>query len=405
MLTDTRLRTIVNKPYDGPNEIADRDGLSARISPKGKITFQYRYRFNGKPVRMKVGEYGKMSLKDARYAVAEYRELLAKGKNPAVCVKQAIAFEQGKRSIADVVNDYLLLPNVIKLVAYKEVKSALMRHVVNKYGDYIADDITTRQWMDIFGEITRAGHAVTAGLVLKRMKIIINSAIRRGLMTSTAINNIRVADVGEHYAVGERYLSCDEIGHFWRTVDSSQIYPQNKVALKLLLLTGCRVGELQKMRREHLDLDNGVWTVPAEVAKTRSEIRRGLSDLSIKMLREVLSSHEYDYVFPPVLNGGNRPVNVSVIKVAAIFVRKRMGGKSWSCHDLRRTCRTHLSAIGVPVHIAEKILGHSLRGMLAVYDKFDYLDEQRAALNKFADYVLSLADVSPTLSKNLITSW
>jgi integrase len=149
------------------------------------------------------------------------------------------------------------------------------------------------------------------------------------------------------------------------------------------------------MRREHLDLDNGVWTVPAAVAKTRSEIRRGLSDLSIKMLREVLTSHEYDYVFPPVINGGNRPVNASVIKVAAIFVRKRMGGKSWSCHDLRRTCRTHLSAIGVPVHIAEKVLGHSLRGILAVYDKYDYLDEQKEALNKFADYVLSLADVKP----------
>lgn len=336
-----------------------------------------------------------MSLKDARYAVAEYRELLAKGKNPALCVKQAIAFEQGKRSITDVVEDYLSLPNVIKLVAYKEVKSALMRHVVNKYGDYIADDVTTKQWMDIFGEITAAGHAVTAGLILKRMKIIVNSAIRRGLMTNTAINNIRVADVGEHYAVGERYLSCEEIGHFWRTVDSSQIYPQNKIALKLLLLTGCRVGELQKMRREHLDLDNGVWTVPAAVAKTRSEIRRGLSDLSIKMLREVLTSHEYDYVLPPVINGGNRPVNASVIKVAAIFVRKRMGGKSWSCHDLRRTCRTHLSAIGVPVHIAEKVLGHSLRGILAVYDKYDYLDEQKEALNKFADYVLSLADVKP----------
>ncbi|EFK2283430.1 tyrosine-type recombinase/integrase [Escherichia coli] len=404
MLTDTRLRTIANKPYDGPSEIADRDGLSARISPKGKITFQYRYRFNGKPVRMKIGEYGKMSLKDARYAVSEYRELLTKGKNPALCVKQAIAFEQGKRSISDVVEDYLSLPNVIKLVAYKEVKSALMRHVVNKYGDYIADDVTTKQWMDIFGEITAAGHAVTAGLILKRMKIIVNSAIRRGLMTNTAINNIRVADVGEHYAVGERYLSCEEIGHFWRTVDSSQIYPQNKIALKLLLLTGCRVGELQKMRREHLDLDNGVWTVPAAVAKTRSEIRRGLSDLSIKMLREVLTSHEYDYVFPPVINGGNRPVNVSVIKVAAIFVRKRMGGKSWSCHDLRRTCRTHLSAIGVPVHIAEKILGHSLRGILAVYDKYDYLDEQKEALNKFADYVLSLADVKPIRSKNCITS-
>ncbi|EFW0644944.1 DUF4102 domain-containing protein, partial [Shigella flexneri] len=48
-ISDTKLRTIYGKPYSGPQEVADADGLSVRISPKGVIQFQYRYRWHGKP--------------------------------------------------------------------------------------------------------------------------------------------------------------------------------------------------------------------------------------------------------------------------------------------------------------------------------------------------------------------
>lgn len=56
-ISDTKLRTIHGKPYSGPQEVADADGLSVRISPKGVIQFQYRYRWNGKPQRLGLGRY------------------------------------------------------------------------------------------------------------------------------------------------------------------------------------------------------------------------------------------------------------------------------------------------------------------------------------------------------------
>lgn len=54
-ISDTKLRTIYGKPYSGPQEVADADGLSVRISPKGVIQFQYRYRWHGKPNRLGLG--------------------------------------------------------------------------------------------------------------------------------------------------------------------------------------------------------------------------------------------------------------------------------------------------------------------------------------------------------------
>lgn len=78
-LSDTKLRSINGKAYNGPAELTDGDGLSVRITPSGTITFQHRYRWNGKPVRLTVGRYPSTSLKDARIAVGEMRGLYTKG--------------------------------------------------------------------------------------------------------------------------------------------------------------------------------------------------------------------------------------------------------------------------------------------------------------------------------------
>ena len=72
-ISDTKLRTIYGKPYSGPQEVADADGLSVRISPKGVIQFQYRYRWHGKPNRLGLGRYPSLSLKDARQITADLR--------------------------------------------------------------------------------------------------------------------------------------------------------------------------------------------------------------------------------------------------------------------------------------------------------------------------------------------
>ncbi|EFX3176281.1 TPA: DUF4102 domain-containing protein, partial [Shigella flexneri] len=81
-ISDTKLRTIYGKPYSGPQELADADGLSVRISPKGVIQFQYRYRWHGKPNRLGLGRYPSLSLKDARQITADLRKLYFSGTDP-----------------------------------------------------------------------------------------------------------------------------------------------------------------------------------------------------------------------------------------------------------------------------------------------------------------------------------
>ncbi|EFZ4481463.1 TPA: DUF4102 domain-containing protein, partial [Shigella flexneri] len=89
-ISDTKLRTIYGKPYSGPQELADADGLSVRISPKGVIQFQYRYRWHGKPNRLGLGRYPSLSLKDARQITADLRKLYFSGTDPRTYFEEKV---------------------------------------------------------------------------------------------------------------------------------------------------------------------------------------------------------------------------------------------------------------------------------------------------------------------------
>ena len=81
-LTNTQLTKLLSKEYNKPFELSDRDSLSVRVSAKGKIAWQYRYRFDGKPDRVTLGHYPYISLSEARAWVPSLRGLVVDGKNP-----------------------------------------------------------------------------------------------------------------------------------------------------------------------------------------------------------------------------------------------------------------------------------------------------------------------------------
>ena len=98
-ISDTKLRSIHGKPYSGSPEITDSDGLGVRITPRGIINFQYRYRWQGKQHRIGIGKYPAVSLHDARNRVAELRLSLDKGIDPKAAAAHSKATT--KPTVAD----------------------------------------------------------------------------------------------------------------------------------------------------------------------------------------------------------------------------------------------------------------------------------------------------------------
>lgn len=393
MLTDAKLRKMNGKPIPKRIEVSDANGLSVRITPNGVIVFQYRYKIDGRPRRMTIGQYDQISLKEAREQVSEFRKLVAVGKDPITARDMAVEANIKAATVEDCIKAWLSSASASRLVKRDQWERALYRHVVPYVGSMLVDEMAISHWQPVFKRMRDNDAETYAGEVLSRMKTIFSYCIRIELIKRNPVSDLRVIDVGKPAKKGKRNLSDKEIGVFWHAVEASTITHQNKLLLKLLLLTGCRGVELRLAKKADFDLDARVWRVPDEHSKTREPFERGLSVKAVEILREAFSLYEdFSQVFPPAAKKEDRPMAASVILNLAIQLREDMTIDHWSIHDLRRTAKTKMAELGVMPHVSEKVLGHKLSGVLAIYDQHSYLREQQEALDLLAAHIQSCVD-------------
>jgi integrase len=159
--------------------------------------------------------------------------------------------------------------------------------------------------------------------------------------------------------------------------------------LRLLLLVGQRRDEVRLMRRTEIDLDQALWTISKDRYKTKVDHAVPLSPAALEIVRRRLAGTNGEYVF-----GGRdpeRPFNGTASSLRRL--RTLMNNRAaFTLHGFRRTCRTTMSRLGVDEETAELVIGHLPQGMAKTYNLYDRLPERRAALEKWAEFVLSLAE-------------
>lgn len=178
-------------------------------------------------------------------------------------------------------------------------------------------------------------------------------------------------------------------------------------ALALVLWTGCRGAEVCALRAEYVtDEADGWWlTIPRDQLKMRrnpllTDLRVPLVGRARQIIERRLPLAGDGWLWPSWGASGHieqkalgvavwhhRPECTSQPKV----IRARTPVTGWAPHDLRRTCRTHLAALGCPSEIAEQILGHMLPGIQAVYDRHHYDAERRHWLTRWDARLRELA--------------
>ncbi|AOF02216.1 integrase [Serratia surfactantfaciens] len=390
MLTDAKLRKLNGKPIPKLIEMPDGGGLSIRITPLGLIVFQYRYRYAGKARRMTLGSYDEISLKEARDMVQEAKRVLAEGKDPITVKSMTLAEIAGAPTVKDCLSHWVASAQAQRLVKLQYWERAFARHITPFVGSMIVDEMQISHWQPVFKRMRDSGAETFAGIMLSKIKQVFSYCLRTEKIRINPLAALRISDVGKPVGTGKRYFSDAEIGRFWLTLESSRIYHQNKIFIKLLLLTGCRGVELRKARKGEFDLKNRTWRVPAEHSKTRQPFVRGLSEDAVKLIEEAMELFpNINQLFPPAIVQGDRPMSAGVLLNMAEQLRNEMGVYDWAMHDLRRTAKTKMSELGIEPHVSEKVLGHKLGGEMAVYDQHSYLKEQQNALDIWADHVAS----------------
>jgi len=386
-LTDSQIKNWIknNDRFEGK---ADGNGLYLSYR-KDFITprWNFRYRFAGKQRIMTIGLYGQLSLAEARKKVKELRASVTLGydvasekqerKAKAVEKMNAITFGQ----LTDVYFEKMV---VGKWKNALDLKARIDKDIQPHLGNLAVDAVKPADIDKMLHTIIERGSPTIANDILKWTKRIFDYAIKRHIVQYNPASAFGVGDAGGKGAARERVLSKAELIALFAAMRDTEGFTEiNLLTIKLLLLLAVRKSELIKAKREEFDLDAGLWNLPAERTKTNAAITIPLSVHAVDALRTVMSlSENSEWLLPArkVQQHKIPHIHENTLNVALAKIMPFMN-ESFYVHDFRRTARSHLAALGVESHIAERCLNHKLKGIEGVYNHHDYLDERRNALD------------------------
>jgi integrase len=389
------------KPAGHRREVSDggMPGLYFVIQPSGKQSWAYRYRFNGRPRKWTIGPCPAIDLRTARELAREALRKVAAGADPCTekkAAKAAALVPTGLDLIETVTSRFVAQHAKRKLrpATAREIGRLLEKEVVAPWRGRRLSQIGRADIHGLLDGIVARGSPVTSNRVLAWFRRMCAWAIERGLIEVSPCAGIR-APAAE--TSRDRVLSDDELKAVWRAADALET-PYNGF-VKLLILTGARRSEVAGMCWKEVDLGAKHWTLPAARAKNATEYQIPLSDAAVQILQALPRIGDSDLVFTlsgrvPIRGFHNIKTRIDALMPA---------GPPWTLHDLRRSFASGCARLGIAIHIVEAALNHksgSIRGIAAIYNRYDYCTEKRTAMAAWARHVEAI--VSGETAANVV---
>jgi integrase len=422
-LTDTFLRALKG-PARGRLEYADSScrGLEFRITQAGARSWSYRYRapVTGKLSRATIGPYPTVSLAVARLRADELRKGVAGGENPSETKRRAKREAPGRtfKALSErYMKECARRPYGKRLQAKRSADQDdrnLNLHVLPKWQDRDYTVIRRADVIELVEGLIASGKETLANRVQSLVSGVFSFAVDSDLIDANPCTRLKKRG---RERVGDRVLTDPEIRLFWQKVVQEPISPVTGEALRLQLLVGARPGEIAGIRRseiEHLDQPaKAVWIVPSERTKNKLPHMVPLESAALKIVNARIAKIEgsgqsgaarkNDFPIFPARNKSDKPMTAHALaramsRLAEKLVGSWAGVKSWKAsrptpHDLRRTFRTRLPQIGVPADIRDRLMNHIPTDVGSKhYDRYQYLDEKRAALFSWQTAISTILD-------------
>ncbi|MBW9053487.1 tyrosine-type recombinase/integrase [Rhizobium mesosinicum] len=408
------------KPSDKRQEIPDggMPGLYLIIQPKKAgvvkelppaMSWAIRYRFGGKPKKSTIGPYPAFSLADARQEASKQMRAVSEGRDPAV--EKAERKERKVDLVDDAIDDFLKRyvavnnrPSVLK-----ERTRLFKTEVRPKWGKRSMRSITRLDVITLIDGVAEKA-PVMANRLLGLLRKFFSWAVDRDIIEISPMAK-KVAPPGLE-TTRDRILADSELRLVW--IASVNLgYPFGPM-VRLLILTAQRRSEVGGFQWPELELSGNeqVWVIPRERAKNE---REHFVPLTASVLEEIaaLPKVKPDEKIEPIFlftTTGKTPISgyskakkaldKEILKLAKKEAEERgedpgtlPAWEPWTFHDLRRTAASGMARLGVAVHVLEAVLNHksgSIKGVAAVYNRYDYADEKRQALAAWAELVRSI---------------
>jgi integrase len=388
-LNAARMRTLTK-----PGTYGDGAGLYLQVRGPANRSWLYRFKLHGKPHLMGLGSVDDVSLADARDAVAAARKLVRQGINP-------IARRRAERSdnsaatgltFAQVADGYIAAhePSWRNAKHRQQWRNTLDTYAAPVLGKLPVAQVDVGAVMRVLESLWRE-KTETASRLRGRIESVLDYATARGWRSGENparwrghLDNLlparsKVAKVEHHSALPWR-----DIGAFMATLAEEE--GVSALALRFAILTAARTGEVIGARWSEIDMQAGLWNVPAARMKAAREHRVPLSDGALVVLREVAkprtNPNMEGFVFP------GRKAGKPLSSMAFLMLLRRMGRGDLTAHGFRSTFRDWCAeATNYPREVAEAALAHTLRDKTeAAYQRGDLMEKRRRLMAEWAGF-------------------
>jgi len=271
-------------------------------------------------------------------------------------------------------------------------RKLLEKDAVPVWGKRKMADIKRRDIVNLLDKIHQRA-PIVRNRVHGALSRLFNFAAERGVIDDSPCTRIR--KVSEKSRT--RVLNDAEIKMVWVALELENkkidIYRVSKLALKMILLTGQRPGEVCGMSWAELSED-GFWNIPGKRMKNGEPNRVPLCPLALDVVEQARAYSEIcDFVFRSSYKPEQAMTRHALTRAVARHWSTMGLTEKFTPHDLRRTLRTRFAEMGINDLVAERVLGHKLQGMMAVYNQHSYDTEKRQALLRWENRLMEIVDL------------
>lgn len=357
----------------------DLKGFGLKVTPEGRKVFLVQYRARGSlgnPKKYTIGPYGPVTPNGARAEAQRILLARAMGNDP-----QSERMAQRKQSrdetVAATVQAFLE-QHASQNRSASETRRVFDKDVLPLWGRRPIAKVTKRDVNELLDGIRARGSHIMANRVLATVRKFFNWSVSKGLIERSPCEGIS-APTREHSR--DRVLSDTELARVLSAAKNIS-FPFGPM-VTFLALTAQRREEVGGLEWTHLNEDFTEWTIPRELTKNNKAHVVHLSDPAQAVLRSLPRIGRLAFSLSPTSPfQGHSKAKRRLDELSGVF--------GWRLHDLRRTAVSGMARLGVPPHVADKILNHqsgAISGVAAVYQRHQFTSERAEALALWGRHV------------------
>ena len=390
MLTDLKISKL--KPRTREYSVADGNGLSIYVTPKGVKKWRYRYRFNRNASMISLGKYPAVSLSEARKQREVYQKCLFDGINPKLykdnlkqTQKKKITFREAFDKWFDVHKD-----EFAERTAMKQIR-AFELHIFPNIGNKLVIDLKPLDMLKVFREIDSQGKSETLKKVKGWCSRIFRDCVVLGIIDNDPTRDLPSDSFkkrkSKHYATVTAPSDIKDLLNTiskYKEIGTYEVHQALNLGAYLLL----RPSELTDLLWEEVDFKNKIIRIGKGRMKSSNP---HLVPLSSQVLAQFEEIKEYGlsekYVFPSSINR-NASINSESLRMAL----RRLGipKEKFTPHGFRHMASTRLHELGYNTDVIESQLAHKIRGVRGIYNQAQYLDDRKVMMEDWSNYLDNL---------------